>query len=1170
MLSRHVSAGVFLLLSVSAFSAVTLTEPEVPHGVPATPWDLALGHHRAIVHVEQAAPAVRVHLPWRVQMQGMQNHQVIVVDAATDKRVQNVVRFAADRMSGDIGFQPATVPGDYHVYYLPLRPYHGLNDPADYTGYQCQADPAWLQQTNQWQRWPAAQVRMFQARTEFDRFDPMEIIASESETKDLLAGHPEPFLLFAEDRRHPIRMQRDLPLRWVQSGPRAEFAGEAQRNEYYCFQIGVFPPKQALSNVTVTPSDFRSAKDGMIPSSAITCFNTGGVDTWGKPFTKTVNVPAGAIQPLWVGVDVAHGQPPGEYQGTLTVRAEGLPPQSVAVRLKVLPETIAERGDNETWRHSRLRWLNSTAGIADNLVPPYTPLVVTGRKIQCLGREVELGENGLPARIRAGATDLLAAPVRFAAAAPGTLRFTRQGPAAVEWEAGSLRGRMEYDGHLSFTIATTGEGALEIPFRTESAQYMMGAGHGGGLRPKEWQWKWSGPYDSFWLGSPDVGLHCELRGGSYHGPMLNLYHPAPPPSWGKGGVTITETNGVVTARATGSGEKFEFALLITPVKPLDMATHLRTRYYHGNTCWTFDGADPTPPPELLTTGVNVMNVHHASIYNPYINYPFLKTAELSGLTSRMHRQNVKVKLYNTVRELSNMVTELWALRSLGNEVIAGGGGGGYAWCREHMITGYSPAWFQRFSPDAPPDAAFVTSGESRWYNYYIEGIGWVVRHADIDGLYLDDVTYDRHILQRVRWIMSQSKKGCLIDLHSNTGFSIGPANQYAEFMPYIDRTWFGESFNYNAMTPDQWLVQVSGIPWGVPGEMLQGGGNPWRGPLYGMTVRQDWETGGVHCDARPVWRVWDRFGIADATMIGYWDPACPVRTDNPDVLATVYRKPGQSLIALASWAPTPAEVRLTVDWKALGLDPARTKLFAPRSGGFQPFAQWKPSDPIPVQPRRGWMIIASETGPVPADSAARDDTLKGRSIRLAENFAKPLSPEWTVHASPNPGTSVTAGNGALTLAAAANVSACIEREVPQSLTAVDCRIASLPSGGETWGPGLALLWPDGKGLRVYARVPDGSFAVDLPGGDQRLRLGHLAGGGAVTLRLRLDEKHVLAEAMNEDEDWQTLATFPREQFPGSPTRVRIGKMQGVDGIGDHTTPGATSTTRISLVRFYGR
>ena len=393
-------------------------------------------------------------------------------------------------------------------------------------------------------------------------------------------------------------------------------------------------------------------------------------------------------------------------------------------------------------------------------------------------------------------------------------------------------------------------------------------------------------------------MQCQLLGGAYHGPLLNLYHPAPPPTWGnqgRGGVTVRQEAAQVLATAfsgprhLATGEKitFEFALIVTPVKPLDPATHFKTRYWH---------IEPEPPPksslpdptfEALAAGVNVVNVHQATRRNPYINYPFCTNELISEFTTAMHRQGVKVKLYYTLRELSNYAAELWALRSLGNEVIAAGDGGGFPWMREHMITGYTPGWYSPFA-DGTADASFITTGQSRWYNYYVEGLGWMVKNLGIDGLYLDDVSYNRRILQRMRRVMESARSGCLIDLHSNTRYSIGPANKYLEFMPYVDRTWFGESFNYNAMRPDQWLVQTSGIPFGVMGEMLQGGGNPWRGVLYGMTSRLFWCTGGTHCNPTNVWKVWDRFGIADAKMLGYWDAACPVRTDNPAVLATVY------------------------------------------------------------------------------------------------------------------------------------------------------------------------------------------------------------------------------------------------------------------------------------------
>ena len=189
------------------------------------------------------------------------------------------------------------------------------------------------------------------------------------------------------------------------------------------------------------------------------------------------------------------------------------------------------------------------------------------------------------------------------------------------------------------------------------------------------------------------------------------------------------------------------------------------------------------------------------------------------------------------------------------------------------MTGYTPQWYQHFDhtddTGIVADAAILTSeSNSRWYNYYVEGLRWMVENMDIDGIYLDDVSYDRRILKRMRRAMESVKPGCIIDLHSNTGFSKGPANQYADFFPYIDKVWFGESFLYDKMPPANWLVESSGIPFGLTGDMLYRGGNKWLGMQYGMTVRHPWETEGVICDPRIVWKVWDDFGIADAAMLG--------------------------------------------------------------------------------------------------------------------------------------------------------------------------------------------------------------------------------------------------------------------------------------------------------------
>jgi hypothetical protein len=280
--------------------------------------------------------------------------------------------------------------------------------------------------------------------------------------------------------------------------------------------------------------------------------------------------------------------------------------------------------------------------------------------------------------------------------------------------------------------------------------------------------------------------------------------------------------------------------------------------------------------------------------------------------------------------------------------------------QEHFGGDYIGGWYV----PSFRDAAFVNTGISRWHNFYVEGLDWLVRNIKIDGLYIDDVAFDRSIMVRVRKALARGRPAPLIDLHSANQFNprdgfASSANLYLEHFPFIDRLWFGEYFDYDA-SPQYWLVEMSGIPFGLMGEMLEGGGNPWRGMLFGMTDRLPWSG-----DPRELWKFWDTYAIQDTRMIGFWVPGSPVRTGRPDLLATVYLGAERSIVAVASWAQDTARVQLAVDWTRLGLDPAHTRIVAPELPGYQAAATFKPFDLIAVAPGKGWLLIF-ETDPATA------------------------------------------------------------------------------------------------------------------------------------------------------------------------------------------------------------
>ena len=985
----------FCLFAYSSLQAQAVPTDEL-YGVGIWNAD-SLGNHRVIVSVDKPADAVLATIDWRRRDLNPEAKNLIVVDAATGERITNVCRFTIDRERGEVVFQPQTVPGEYYIYYLKNvmsgSPYYPT---VNYPAFENTASADWVKKNKlsgkKAPALPAAKVVQFQAINELNSFYPMEVIATSNETARLLKEHPgEKYILFTEDRKFPIRMTTDIPYKWIADDRHDFFNGQADKGEYYVFQLGVWAARSNVENLHVDFSALTNKATGeQIPASSFTCFNTEGTDVTGTVFEKNCSVDKGKVQALWVGTQLPEHLSAGTYQGTVTVSAANAESKTVQVSLNVSENVIANHGDNEPWRHSRLRWLNSQIGFDDEVIAPYTPLVMKDKTISCLGREIKLSDLGLPEHITSyfketmtgigtNGRSVLAAPMELAAdgGAWENLNFeiTKHKQGAIAWKALNqnsrflmdLEGEMESDGNIAYkvTLVAREDASVEdVALRTHLAsgvgRYMMGLGEKGGYCPNDLRWKWDVEknQDAVWVGDVNAGIQIRLYDNKYERPLnTNFYHQKPlhmPVSWcnaGNGGIDIhnaadgTRINAYSGKRSVKKGDRLDyyFNLALTPFRPIDTDKQWRERYHHN---YEFlDG--------IQKRGANVINIHHANAINPFINYPFLRTKEMKAYIDGAHARDMKVKIYNTVRELSNSCVEMFALRSLGNEIFSEGPGGGFSWLQEHLDQNYIGAWFV----PGLKDAAIVNSGISRWHNYYLEGLDWLMKNVGIDGLYIDDLAFDRMTMKRIRKVMNRTNPGAMIDLHSanqynpKDGFA-NSANLYLEHFPYLDRLWFGEYFNYD-FPPEFWLVEVSGIPYGLMGEMLEGGGNPWRGMLYGMTGRSP------RVDNGPLWKLWDSFGMQNSEMIGYWVKDNPVKTGSEKTLATVYSHMGdKALISLATWEDTDAKVKLSIDWAKLGLDPSKVTLHAPAIENFQQETTWKPGDEIVVPKGKGLLIIA--------------------------------------------------------------------------------------------------------------------------------------------------------------------------------------------------------------------
>ncbi|MBL7863917.1 MAG: hypothetical protein JNK10_03510 [Cyclobacteriaceae bacterium] len=955
----------------------------------------SLGNHRALVQVPSAGKVAEVKIDWRRRDTDVERKNLVITDEAGNL-IRNVARGKVNRESGELFFEPTAGKGKYFVYYMKYWQKKKSNYPTVvYQDFKETASPEWLKQLPDVKKIKASVLEL-QSIDALNSFYPMEVIATQAEVDRLTAsaGNRD-FMVFPEDRMNPVRM-KDLPYKWAQSGPGELFGGTAARGENYAFQLGIFAHGKKLEDVRITFTALEGSGIA-IPASSLSCINTSGVGWDGNKFDIKLSVEKGTVQPLWCTVTIPENLPEGVYKGTATIQSAGSTSQTIAIHIAVAGAPAVNHGVDEPWKQTRLAWLDSKLGSSNDVIAPYTPLVVNGSAISLLGRKLDVGDNGLPAQITSyfsssmtslnsegrpmltGAFDFQVVgkgkgPLKWTSSAKPS--FEKESDGLVRWNAIStsddcslqVTGKVEFDGFATWSVKLTAlrdadfeDISMTIPLSKEFAKYLMGLGLRGGFRPADVNWSWdvaTRNQDGAWIGSVNGGIQFSLRAENYSRPLnTNFYLQKPlnlPPSWGndgKGGIRMNEKENTVVikafsgARSMKKGEElhYNFTLLITPFHTLQTDSQWKTRYYHKY----------SPIDTILRRGATVVNIHHANEINPYINYPFLRTREMKAYIDAAHKKNLKVKIYNTVRELSNRAYETPVLRSLGTEIYSPGNGGGFSWLQEHLGSNYIAAWFV---PELQ-DASIINSGMSRWHNYYVEGMSWLVKNVGIDGIYLDDVAFDRITMKRVKRVLQSDRGPGIIDLHSanqhnkRDGFN-NSANLYLEHFPYLDRLWFGEYFDYDSK-PDFWMTEVSGIPFGLMGEMLEGGGNPWRGMVYGMTNRMPWTD---NSDPRALWKLWDDFGIQGSEMIGYWVDTNPVKSTHPEVLATIYRKKDAVLVSIASWASEDVKTKLAIDWKALGLKPAAIAE-APAIKNFQDKQKIDLAGEITVPKGKGFLII---------------------------------------------------------------------------------------------------------------------------------------------------------------------------------------------------------------------
>jgi hypothetical protein len=604
---------------------------------------------------------------------------------------------------------------------------------------------------------------------------------------------------------------------------------------------------------------------------------------------------------------------------------------------------------------------------------------------------------------------IIAAPIKFIIEQNGkelvlranTLKFEDHFPGSTHWETKltggditvTVKGRADYDGFIGYSALVTASKDIEIddirlqvPMRPEKATYMMGLDKEGGFSPADWHWKWDVKekhQDEVWMGAVNGGLKLKLKGKNYQRQLVNLYYPFgplhEPESWGngnKGGVDIYKQDQRVMIKAYSGkrilkkGETYQFdaEFLVTPFKLINKDIQFNDRYYHSD-------IDTTSNTIKLAQehGANIINVHHKKDIYPFLDYPFANdnVPDLKAFIDSSHTKGFKTKIYYTTREISVNAPELWTMRALGDEIIYPGPGmatrtlvnpnGVHPWLGQNLKKDFIPGWVATFTSGkykGRQDLAVLTRPDSRLNNFFLGGLEWMCKELNIDGIYMDDLALDRETMQRTRKILERDRPGAKIDMHTWNHYNkyakwASSLNLYMDMLPYIDHLWVGEARDYNRSS-DYWLIEVSGVPFGLSSQMLNKGGNPWRGMVFGITNRLGWFKAKT---PEHIWKFWDDYHIERKQMIGFWNDDIPVKTDNKKTEATLYKGKDEVIIALANWTSEPQKCKLNINWKALGLNPNQITAEIPAITDFQEERKINLDKEIDLEGEKGFLIV---------------------------------------------------------------------------------------------------------------------------------------------------------------------------------------------------------------------
>jgi len=832
-------------------------------------------------------------------------------------------------------------------------------------------------------------------------------------------------------------------------------------------------------------------------------------------------------------------------RGTWRHSTAGLPEGSYSVRVKVTSakgEVIAEHDD---WFEKRVfGWMKAPRGAGETVPKPYTPLAVEGSAVKPWGRSYQFAPTGLPARITSQGKELLTGPVQLSAeAAPAVetpFRFTGIKPGEVRGKAELVAGEVkiaiesvtEYDGFTLFRLtygpaaktAAVGRLRLRIPLDARYCKFYSASGdtQGTSLFGDLLPTRQGKVYDSlettrsvacspsfatlFWVGDHET---CFCYAADNDKGWL-LRDDAPAVEVVREGDTLNLWLNLVDKESTLTEPRtLEFALQAGPTKPLPEGwrgiqdggiagdaplTIIQVGGGGDSMCGGTHLMHPGDTPELQQKSRERLEKVLEGGQKAVVGYHYWGTVPKGRPEARVFRGEWGIDKYtwDSAKEVRQWE---WQRKLYGEE-------------RDQYIIMYVNC--------VPSYVSFLTHA-------YAEAL----RHTPIGGFY-DDTGYPKPVydeelglgfvredgrtvyssglwVYRERWKRaaevhslsgrpnflrdSQHCQGHMMPAYALIGI-FAPC-EHGFYNPFPDRDnlgFYGSLDRYAAFTPAKQFGQMAMIGMSSP---------HWQAPAFAadtrcmmmLTMLNDQDVGSfgardprMVCQlrhARNLFRPWEK----DVRFVGYWESGRLLKASPAAIKASLFQRPGAALLVLGNVGEEGTQAGVEPDWKALGLDPAKTEAANTETGERLALDAGRFAVRVPRHDLRLVLLSAPGAYPVGVEKLGSELPRPKEIIKeLSEPFAGAELPAGWQKDLHEGHSGAWMLDGRLCIQGAHYGYTHVRRELGVDNVSAQCLILRPGTGCmDTSGASLFLCWPNGEYVQATPGTGEGKFVYVVSG-----------------------------------------------------------------------------------------